>query len=84
MRRTDTILSLTVKPLDSVVDSVFTPFFTTGVANPLLSGATALRPARPFRPWERFKAKRRDAMSIESGRWMKENGFEVDLEGRVI
>jgi hypothetical protein len=61
------VLGLTVKPLDSVVDSVFTPFFTTGVANPLLSGATAFRPARPRSPWVRFRANRRDAMGIVNG-----------------
>jgi hypothetical protein len=59
---------LTVKPLDRVVDSVFTPFFTTGVAKPLLSGDTVLRPARPRSPWVRFKANRRDAMGVVSGR----------------
>lgn len=63
------IIFLTVKPLDSVVDSVFTPFFTTGVAKPLRSGATALRPARPRRPCERFNANRRDAMrAVNEGR----------------
>jgi hypothetical protein len=56
----------TVKPFESVVDSVFTPFFTTGVANPLRNGATVLRPARPRRPCERFKANRRDAMRAVS------------------
>jgi hypothetical protein len=53
---------LTVSPLDSVVDSVFTPFFTTGVANPLFNGATALRAARLRSPWVRLRANRRDAM----------------------
>jgi hypothetical protein len=71
---------LTVKPLESVVDSVFTPFFTTGVAKPLRSGATALRPARPRRPCERFKASRRDAMrAVNEGRKGK---VDLELEGR--
>jgi hypothetical protein len=37
---------LTVSRWTDVVDSVFTPFFTTGVAKPLFRGATALRAAR--------------------------------------
>lgn len=56
--------TLTVSPLDSVVDSVFTPFFITGVANPLFSGETALRAARLRSPWVRLRANRRDAMEI--------------------
>jgi hypothetical protein len=53
---------LTVSPLDRVVDSVFTPFFTTGVANPLFNGATALSAARLRSPWVRLRASLRDAM----------------------
>ena len=60
------LFSLTVKPLDRVVVSVLTPFFTTGVANPLLNGATTLRLARPRSPLLRFKASRRDAMWVVS------------------
>ena len=56
--------TLTVSPLDSVVDSVFTPFFITGVANPLFSGETALRAARLRSPWVRLRANRRDAMEV--------------------
>jgi hypothetical protein len=52
----------TVSPLDKVVDSVFTPFFTTGVAKPLFNGATALRVARLRSPWVRLRANRRDAI----------------------
>ncbi len=52
----------TVKPFERVVDSVFTPFFTTGVAKPLFSGETALREARLRRPCARLRANRRDAM----------------------
>lgn len=80
MRAIDTILGLTVKPLDNVVDSVFTPFFTTGVANPLLNGATVFRPARPRNPWVRFRANRRDAMGI-GVRIVYEGGMEGDIEG---
>ena len=54
----------TVRPLANVVDSVFTPFLPTGVANPLLNGATALRAARLRSPWVRFRANRRDAMEV--------------------
>ena len=68
--------------MESVVDSVFTPFLTTGVANPLLNGATALRPARPRSPWERFRASRRDAMGAMSRKWMEDGGIECDLKGR--
>ena len=56
--------TLTVSPLDSVVDSVFTPFFITGVANPLFSGETALRAARLRSPWVRLRVNRRDAMEV--------------------
>lgn len=56
--------SLTVNPLESVVDSVFTPFFTTGVANPLLNGATVLRAARLRTPCARLRASRRDAIEV--------------------
>jgi hypothetical protein len=52
----------TVKPFGRVVVSVFTPFFVTGVANPLLSPDTTLGAARLRRPCARFKANRRDAM----------------------
>ena len=52
----------TVKPFDKVVDSVFTPFLMTGVAKPLLNGATVLRAARLRSPWVRLRANRRDAM----------------------
>jgi hypothetical protein len=80
----------TVKPFDSVVDSVVTPFFTTGVAKPLRSGATALRPARPRRPCERFKANRRDAMGAvgEVGKnrlilnW-KGSSWNLGIQGRL-
>jgi len=58
------IVANTVKPLVSVVVSVFTPFLATGVAKPLFSGATALRAARLRSPWARFKASRRDAMEL--------------------
>jgi hypothetical protein len=61
--------------LDSVVDSVFTPFFITGVANPLFSGETALRAARLRSPWVRLRANRRDAMEVvnegDVGRFLK-------------
>jgi hypothetical protein len=55
----------TVRPFDRVVDCVFTPFFTTGVAKPLLSGATVLRAARLRSPWVRLRANRRDAMEVD-------------------
>ena len=68
---------LTVSPLDSVVDSVFTPFFTTGVANPLLNGETVLRAARLRSPWVRLRANRRDA--IESDVKVVEDGLELKV-----
>jgi hypothetical protein len=74
--------NLTVNPLDRVVVSVLTPFFTTGVANPLLNGATALRPARPRSPWLRFKANRRDAMWVVRVRDVF--GVSLGIEGRDI
>lgn len=55
----------TVRPFDRVVDSVFTPFFTTGVAKPLLNGATVLRATRLRSPWVRLRANRRDAMEVD-------------------
>lgn len=56
---------LTVSPLDSVVDSVFTPFFTTGLAYPLFNGETVLRAARLRSPLVRLRANRRDAMDLD-------------------
>lgn len=58
-----------------MVDSVFTPFFTTGVANPLLNGETVLRAARLRSPWVRLRANRRDAM---------ESDVKVVERGRVV
>lgn len=62
----------TVNPLDNVVDSVLTPFFITGVANPLFNGDTAFREARLRSPCERLRANRRDA--IAGVRWGDEAG----------
>lgn len=52
----------TVRPFESVVDSVFTPFLMTGVAKPLFSGERVLRALRLRSPWERLRANRRDAI----------------------
>ena len=65
----------TVKPLERVVDSVFTPFLMTGVAKPLFSGETVLRAARLRSPWERLRANRREAIEAVyegEGGWMGE------------
>ena len=56
-----------MRPFERVVDSVFTPFLMTGVAKPLFSGETALRAARLRSPWERLRAKRRDAIEAVYG-----------------
>lgn len=55
---------LTVRPFERVVVSVLTPFFVTGVANPLLSPDTTFGAARVRSPFVRFNANRRDAMGI--------------------
>jgi len=75
-----------VKPLVRVVDSVFTPLVTTGVANPLRSGATALRPARPRSPWARFKANLREAIEELwcEGRWDGEVGRGLELKMEFV
>lgn len=54
---------LTVSPLDNVVDSVLTPFLTTGLAYPRFNAETVLlRGARLRSPLVRLRANRRDAM----------------------
>lgn len=83
---------LTVKPLESVVVSVFTPFFTTGVAKPLRRGETTSRAARVRSPFERLSANRRDAMrAVElecEGKgwrrsWIESRGI-AGIEGRFL
>ena len=55
----------TVRPLESVVDSVLTPFLfdCTGVAKPLFNGEMELRAERLRKLCERLRANRREAIT---------------------